>query len=347
MRIPSRSISSYLILGAISCRIQATTAATTAEWKSRSIYQIMIDRFALDNGSTTAPCNVSNYCGGTWKAAIDKLDYVQGMGFDAVYISPISEQMSDVTTEGEAYHGYWVQNFNEINANFGTADDLKALSQALHDRGMWLMMDVVINDMAFAIQSGGKESDIDYTVFTPFNDEKYFHGYCGITNYNNYTDAQYCWLGDDVVALPDLNTQDQAVLDYMVQWVKDTVSNYSVDGLRIDAAKHVDNDFLQQFATAPDLYTVGEVYEANASLFCPYQDLVSGMTNYPNYFAMIKAFTAGNITALANQMAITKGFCSDTTILASFSENHDVPRFASYTEDISVSSRPDLPVGHH
>lgn len=271
---------------------------------------------------------------------MNNLDYVQGMGFDAIYISPLSEQITEETTEGEAYHGYWVQDFNNINARFGTADDLKALSQELHNRGMWLMVDVVINDMAFALPSGANESDVDYSSLAPpFNDQKFFHPYCEITNYDNYTDAQWCWLGDDVVALPDLYTQEEEVVDFMVQWVKDVVANYSIDGLRIDAAKHVDNDFLTKFAAAPDMYTIGEVYEANVTLFCPYQDMVAGMTNYPNYFAMIEAFTAGNITALANQIAITKAFCPDTTILASFSENHDVPRFASYTEDLAVSPR--------
>lgn len=55
------------------------------------------------------------------------------MGFTAIWISPVVEQVDDVA---RAYHGYSATNIYGLNANFGTADELKALSQALHDRGM-------------------------------------------------------------------------------------------------------------------------------------------------------------------------------------------------------------------
>lgn len=55
-----------------------SSAANTTEWKSQAIYQVMIDRFARPDGSTTAECDVSKFCGGTWKGLIDHLDYIQG-----------------------------------------------------------------------------------------------------------------------------------------------------------------------------------------------------------------------------------------------------------------------------
>lgn len=60
--------------------------AETAEWKSRSIYQVMTDRYALTNGSTTAQCDTAseNYCGGSWQGIINQLDYIENMGFTAV-----------------------------------------------------------------------------------------------------------------------------------------------------------------------------------------------------------------------------------------------------------------------
>lgn len=62
------------------------TAATTGDWRSRSIYQIVTDRFARTDGSTTATCDTEDrqYCGGTYQGVIDHLDYIQGMGFNAV-----------------------------------------------------------------------------------------------------------------------------------------------------------------------------------------------------------------------------------------------------------------------
>ena len=115
-----------------------TYAASAADWRSRSIYQVLTDRFARTDGSTSASCQTADraYCGGSWKGITNHLDYIQGMGFDAVWISPITEQLQGSTPDGTAYHGYWQQNIYELNSNFGTADDLRGLSNALHARGM-------------------------------------------------------------------------------------------------------------------------------------------------------------------------------------------------------------------
>jgi alpha-amylase len=67
--------------------------------------------------------------------------------------------------DGEAYHGYWAQNINAVNSNFGSESDLVALSTALHNRGMYLMVDIVTNHMGYL----GCGTCVDYSVFTPFN----------------------------------------------------------------------------------------------------------------------------------------------------------------------------------
>ena len=155
---------------------QTTFAASAAQWRERSIYQILTDRFARTDGSTTAPCNTADrvYCGGTFKGIQDHLDYIQGMGFDAIWISPVTAQLRGETAYGYAYHGYWQRDLYEINSNFGTAEDLKDLSDALHKRGMLLMVDVVVNHNG----ARGPPKSIDFSVFNPFDDEKYYHPYC-------------------------------------------------------------------------------------------------------------------------------------------------------------------------
>jgi alpha-amylase len=72
-------------LGALAAAC-TVTALTPAEWRSQSIYQILTDRFARTDGSTTATCVTGDqiYCGGSWQGVIDMLDYIQGMGFTAV-----------------------------------------------------------------------------------------------------------------------------------------------------------------------------------------------------------------------------------------------------------------------
>lgn len=118
--------------------LQLANAAGSDSWRSRSIYQIMTDRFALTNGSTTLACDTSVglYCGGTWQGIINELDYVQGMGFDAIWISPVTTQLAGNTGDGSAYHGYWQTDINSLNSNFGTAADLQNLAAELHSRGM-------------------------------------------------------------------------------------------------------------------------------------------------------------------------------------------------------------------
>jgi alpha-amylase len=65
------------------------------DWRKRSVYQLLINRFA---SPTNKPCNVyeNKYCGGTINAMTEKLDYIQGMGYNAVWISPTLRQAEDV-----------------------------------------------------------------------------------------------------------------------------------------------------------------------------------------------------------------------------------------------------------
>lgn len=76
------------LLTVIGALASLADAATPAEWRSRSIYQIVTDRFARTDGSTTAACNTGDrvYCGGTYQGIINQLDYIQGMGFTAVSV---------------------------------------------------------------------------------------------------------------------------------------------------------------------------------------------------------------------------------------------------------------------
>jgi alpha-amylase len=69
--------------------ISIASALSPAEWRSQSIYQVLTDRFARTDGSTTAACDTGDqvYCGGSWQGIIDQLGYIQDMGFTAVGIS--------------------------------------------------------------------------------------------------------------------------------------------------------------------------------------------------------------------------------------------------------------------
>ncbi|KAJ5901399.1 hypothetical protein N7504_007393 [Penicillium tannophilum] len=308
---------------------------TPAEWRTQSIYFLLTDRFGRTDSSTTAACDVADriYCGGSWQGIINQLDYIQGMGFTAIWITPVTEQLSADTGDGEAYHGYWQQKIYDVNTNYGSADDLLALSTALHDRGMYLMVDVVANHMGYA----GAGTSVDYSVFDPFDSSSYFHSYCLISNYDNQTNVEDCWLGDTTVSLPDLNTDLTSVQTIWYDWVADLVSNYSIDGLRIDTVKHVQESFWPDYNDAAGVYCVGEVFDGDPAYTCPYQDYLDGVLNYPVYYQLLYAFedSSGSISDLYNMINSVASDCADPTLLGNFIENHDNPRFAYYTDDYS------------
>ncbi|PYH89077.1 alpha-amylase [Aspergillus ellipticus CBS 707.79] len=320
--------------------IGSTLAATTEQWKSRSVYQVMTDRFARTDGSLTYPCNTTEglYCGGTWRGTIDMLDYIQGMNFDAVMISPIMENIAGRVSYGEAYHGYWPLDLYNLNSHFGTKQDLLDLSDALHERGMYLLVDMVINNMAYITNGSNPATTIDYSVFTPFNNSDYFHKYCLITDWNNYTDAQTCQTGDDIVALPHLFTAHDDVQTLLEDWSKDIVATYGIDGLRIDAAKSVYPDFLPIYVDAVGGFMTGEVMDSRASIVCDYQtNYLPSLPNYPLYYSIITAFTEGNISVLLEEINEIKKLCPDPAAMAVFTENQDIIRFASADDDMAIA----------
>ncbi len=166
------------------------------------------------------------------------------------------------SADGEAYHGYWAQNINAVNSNFGSESDLVTLSAALHSRGMYLMVDVVTNHMGYL----GCGTCVNYSAFTPFdsvcsltpqlivsllmyNKQSYFHPFC-LIDYNNATSIKVCWEGDNTVSLPDLRTEDSDVLSTFETWIANLISTYSIDGLRVDSAQQVDNAFFPPFQAA-------------------------------------------------------------------------------------------------
>jgi alpha-amylase len=81
------------------------------------------------------------------------------------------------------------------------------------------MVDIVTNHNGW----NGIEQSVDYSRFHPFNDKKYYHDYCPISNYSDQAIVEDCWLGDSTVPLPDLKTEDQAVSDMYNTWIKELV----------------------------------------------------------------------------------------------------------------------------
>ncbi|KAJ7652117.1 glycoside hydrolase family 13 protein [Mycena polygramma] len=315
---------SLVILSAFRC----TLAASASDWRGRSIYQVVTDRFA---GSTT-PCDPRDrrYCGGSWKGIMQRLDYIQHMGFTAIWISPVVEQIDGSTGEGEAYHGYWPKNLYTLNSNFGTEQDLKDLVAAVHSRGMYIMVDHVSNHFANA------GDDIKYSEFWPFNDSRYFHPKCDI-NWGNQTSIENCWMGNGYVWLADINTESPEVGETLEKHIASFVTTYNIDGLRLDAGRCIPKPFWSRLSRAANVYTQGEVWVRDPSVMCPYQEHMDGLHNYPLKELATEALKlpAGDMAGLVNMARQLQAHCKDVTLLGLFMENHDNPRLGSLTTDMA------------
>lgn len=313
--------------------VHSTAAASAADWRSRSIYQIITDRYALPSGSDPTACKPQDqtWCGGSWNTIRENLDYIQNAGFTAIWISPVNQNYEGPRTAyGDPYHGYWIQDASQLNSRFGTSDDLKALSAEVHRRNMYLMVDVVVNNvMATSLTP-------DYTQYM-FKDKSQYHNYCPVVWGDRQSEIN-CWLGDQKVPLPDLNTQDPTVQSGYASWIQNLVQEYSIDGLRIDAAKHVDSSFWGPFCASAGAFCIGEVYGDDISLASQYQGpgTLDSILNYPVYDALVEAFQIpgpANTSGLALVHDAMKSTMSDVTVLGNFLENQDLPRWHSLSVD--------------
>ncbi|KAJ7929301.1 glycoside hydrolase family 13 protein [Mycena leptocephala] len=318
-----------IVLVSLLASFRPAFAATAEQWRTRSIYQIITDRFALEPGVVVNECNLADqtWCGGTWNAIRENLDYIQNAGFTAIWISPINQNYQGPRSAyGDPYHGYWPADISQLNDKFGTADDLKKLSAEIHRRNMYLMVDVVINNVMATSMTP------DYSTYF-FTNSKYYHPYCAI-DWTNLTSEQQCWLGDTSVPLPDVNTENTEVVSKYSDWISDLVQTYSIDGLRIDAAKHVRKEFWPAFAKSAGVFCMGEVFDPAVAYFQG-SDALDSVLNYPLYYALVAAFGLPgpqNMSALTTILDQSKAY-TDTTVLGNFLENQDVPRWHNLSVD--------------
>ena len=160
--------------------LNKTPHTTSLNWKNANIYFVMIDRF--NNADTTndnsygrlkdGKDEIGTFHGGDIKGITEKLDYIKSLGTDAIWLSPIVEQVHGFIGGGESgsfpfysYHGYWTRDFTKIDKNFGEDDDLKELVTQAHKRGIKVLLDVVINHVGYATLADLQLDHID--VVTP------------------------------------------------------------------------------------------------------------------------------------------------------------------------------------
>lgn len=180
----------------------AGAAPATSAWAPKGVYFAMVDRFENGDSANDGAIDVRDpqaFHGGDLKGLIKRLDWIQSMGFDTVWLSPIFKMRPDKWNGFGAFHGYWTWDLSALEPRFGDELTLAQLRSELDKRGMKLILDVVLNHVG---------PDAPLVQQKP----EWFHHRGGITDWN---DAQQLVM-NDVHGLSDLATEKPEVFEYLL-----------------------------------------------------------------------------------------------------------------------------------
>lgn len=205
-----------------------TVHASEIDLRDEIVYNIIIDRFNNGNQSLSDHINVDdpyNYHGGDFIGITKRLDHLEALGFSTIVLSPI------FANAPAGFHGYWVEDFFQLNENYGSLEELKELIDEAHKRGLKVVVEFIFN---YASLTNPLVSDVETkdwfknNEFTPdVNDDSLF------------------WL-EDVV---QFDQQQEAVQDYLIDVAEFWMDELNIDGFKLHAADQADALFLEQLTT--------------------------------------------------------------------------------------------------
>lgn len=269
----------------------------TPDWvKNAVFYQIFPDCFAktqqpksglwISNNldAWDAPPSVQGYKGGDLWGIIEKLDYIQDLGINAIYFTPIFQSASN--------HRYHTHDYYQVDPMLGGNIAFDALLEAAHQRNMKVVLDGVFNHASRGFLFFN--DILEHGPFSAWIDWFIIEGW-PLSAYDGSKPANYVsWAGNR--ALPQFNHSNPNVREYLMQvgeyWIKK-----GVDGWRLDVPNEVTAPgFWQEFrdrvkAINPDAYIVGEIWEDSRQWLDGTQ--FDGVMNYL-FTAPTIAFCAGD-----------------------------------------------------
>ncbi|WP_404408666.1 alpha-amylase family glycosyl hydrolase [Jeotgalibacillus malaysiensis] len=286
-------------------------------WQDESIYFLMVDRFL--NGDTSNDFTVDTqdplaYHGGDFQGVINELDHIEDMGFTAIWLTPI------FSNEENGYHGYWIDDFYETEEHFGTIEEFKTLVDEAHDRDIKVILDFVVNHTAPT-----------HPWMSDPEREAWYHEEQPIRDNNDPEQLENGW----IYGLPDLNTENPEVREYLFDAAKWWIEETDIDGYRLDTVKHVPAEFWTEFSSEvksvkEDFYLIGEVYDTDVRKIAEYADTgIDGFVDFPLAEQMRTAFQTVDESTdrLFNYWDYNQQFFDNPYLMGNFIDNHDMTRF--------------------
>ena len=257
---------------------------------------------------------------------LDWVEPIKELGATCVLFNPLFE--SDA-------HGYDTRDFNKVDVRLGTGEDLKAVCEALYAAGLKVMLDGVFNHVGRGFWAFRDVQEKKWD--SPYKD--WFHlSFDGNTNYN---DGFWYESWEGCNELVKLNLHNTAVREHLFDAIAGWVRDYDIDGLRLDVAYCLDQDFLAALRNftnqlKPDFVLVGETLHGDYNRWMN-DNACHSVTNYECYKGLYSSFNTGNMHEIAyslNRQFGAEPWCLYTgKQLLSFVDNHDVTRIASILQD--------------
>lgn len=295
------------------------------DWDESVIYFMVTDRFFDGNESnntasgakTYGKDNAGLYHGGDFAGITQKLDYLEDLGINTIWITPIVENIPGVTVTdtgkedvpyNAAYHGYWASDFTKLNPTLGTEEEFQTLIDQAHNRGIRIMVDIVVNHAGYDTDFGDMIRSGDDIVSG--SDQK-----------------------DSLSNLPDFRTEDPAVSAQLVKWQTQWVKDFGIDYFRVDTVKHVENDTWAELKNAltevdSDFKMIGEYagggYASNGNT------LGTGEMDSDldfDFNDQATNFVKGNISSVESFLTSRNSGLNNTYMTGQFLGSHDEDGF--------------------
>ncbi|MCP4137718.1 MAG: alpha-amylase [bacterium] len=346
------------------------------DWRDEVLYFLLVDRFSdggengrdlldRDNLANARPPSGNGepwswdlwvksggdrWQGGTIQGVISKLDYLKDLGVSTIWLSPVFKQRGHLDT----YHGYGIQDFLDVDPRFGTRQDLVDLVQAVHDKGLRIILDIIFNhsgyNWVYPPGTPGGQEQAGYTTGNhPFGswlgeDGRFVDSIVQkgdgvypleLQDTGNYTRAGSGNLGagfshdpcaehkrTDFCNLRDFNLDKPGVLNYLARCYKYWIALTDCDGFRMDTMKHVAHEHGRNFC--------GTIKEFAANLgkkdFFLVGEMAGGDDVQAQYLNTISrnmnaALDIGNMRVNLNQVA--KGLAAPDSYFNGFHLNDD------------------------